>query len=150
MSDILNKHGLVKRFMTESRYTNDTHYYGVKKTRKNPKLWNYAPPDVMLKDFLRWLRTDGVETKERNLGYRQIGHWVEVYQLEDDGISASVEAHYNSKLTPAHALIIYRLNGAVSISQISRAFDISHKSIRDIWDGIGWKKLIRKYEQSIK
>lgn len=146
MSDILNRHGLVKRFMEESGYTNDSDKYGVKRLRKNPKLWNYLPPEAMIKDFLRWLRTGGKETKERNLDYQKIGGWVRVYKLEDDGLSDGIAIHYNSKLDPAHALIIYRLKGAVGIAEVSKAFVISHKSIRDIWNGVSWKKLIGKYE----
>lgn len=147
MNSVLNRHGLVKRFMESSGYTNTTYESGIVKNGKKPLAFKILEPEDMLKDFLRWMKDGAGKPVERDLDYNRIGCWMRLYQL-DNFPTDGFETHYNSKLTPCHALIIWQLKGCVSSTRLGKAFQVDVKTIRDVWNSNSWCKLITAYEES--
>jgi len=144
----LNQHGLVKRFMDSTGYTNDTYNSGILKNGKQDHIFDYYEPEKMLKDFLKWMKSGAGRPKERDFDYRQIGAWIAGYRLRSFPTDNFVR-HYNSKLAPSHALIIWQLMGSVSSTVLAKAFQVDVRTVRDIWNGKSWVELIESYEASL-
>lgn len=126
--NVLGQHGLVRRFVD-----------------------SYVPGSlsvgevVLLKDFVRWAKNGAGQPKVRDLDYRQIGSWIAGYRLPHFATD-HFPAHYNSKLAPSHALIIWQLHGSVSAPQLAKAFAVDVKAIRNIWSQVSWRELTTAYE----
>jgi len=151
MNEVLSKPKLVNNFMHKSGYTNVTHKDGVKKVKRGKRdsgnCWDYHTPEKMLRDFLRYLKKEaGPVEVERDIDYIKIASWVCHYRLIDT--VDDVPPHLNSKLSPHHAIVIWQLKGIRSSVQVSKAFDISAKAVRDIWHGRSWSGLTGKFEGS--
>ena len=144
----LNQHGLVKRFMDSTGYTNDTYNSGILKNGKQDHIFDYYEPEKMLKDFLKWMKSGAGRPKERDFDYRQIGAWIRSYQLPQFPTDEFTR-HYNSKLTSSHALIIWQLKGCVSSTELAKAFKVDVKTVRDIWNSKSWANLTESYEGSL-
>ena len=144
----LNKHGLVKKFLESSGYTNLTFHSGILKNGKQEHIFDYYEPERMLKDFLKWMKTGAGQPKERDLDYRQIGSWIASHRLPNFP-AKEFTSHYNSKLAPSHALIIWQMKGKASSTQLAKAFKIDVKTVRDVWNGKSWSKLTSSYEESL-